>query len=67
MSLIRLGAVTHGFGQNQRFQRLSLTTDGARLTATAPNSPNRAPPGHYVVFILSQDDIPSIARIVRIF
>jgi galactose oxidase len=67
VSLIRLGAVTHAFDQNQRFQRLSFTRDGTGLTVTAPSSPNRAPPGHYLVFILNQDDVPSIARIVRIF
>jgi hypothetical protein len=67
VSLIRLGAVTHAFDQNQRFQRLSFTTDGTGLTVTAPGSPNRAPPGHYMVFILDQDDVPSVARIVRIF
>lgn len=67
VSLIRLGAVTHAFDQNQRFQRLSFTKDGTGLTVTAPSSPNRAPPGHYMVFILNQDDVPSIAKIVRIF
>ena len=67
VSLIRLGAVTHAFDQNQRFQRLSFTKDGTGLTVTAPTSPNRAPPGHYMVFILNQDDVPSIAKIVRIF
>ena len=66
VSLIRLGAVTHAFDQNQRFQRLSFSNDGTGLTVTAPSSPNRAPPGHYMVFVLNQDDVPSIAKIVRI-
>jgi galactose oxidase len=67
VSLIRLGAVTHAFDQNQRFQRLGFTADATGLTVTAPSSSNRAPPGHYMVFILNGNDVPSVARIVRLF
>jgi hypothetical protein len=66
VSLIRLGAVTHAFDQNQRFQRLAFTADPAGLTVTAPTSSNRAPPGHYMVFILNGADVPSVAKIVRL-
>jgi galactose oxidase len=67
VSLIRLGAVTHSFDENQRFKRLSFTADATGLTVTAPNSGNRAPPGHYMVFILNRADVPSVAKIVRIY
>ncbi|MEO6057345.1 MAG: galactose oxidase-like domain-containing protein [Gemmatimonadales bacterium] len=67
VSLIRLGAVTHAFDENQRFQRLTFTADANGLTVTAPSSRNRAPPGHYMVFILNGNDVPSVAKIVRIF
>lgn len=67
VSLIRLGAVTHAFDQNQqRFQRLAFTADATGLTVTAPLSGNQAPPGHYMVFILNGVAAPSIARIIRI-
>jgi galactose oxidase len=66
VSLIRIGSVTHAFDENQRFQRLSFTADGTGLTVTAPGSSNRAPPGHYMVFILNGSDVPSVARIIRI-
>jgi hypothetical protein len=66
VSLIRLGAVTHAFDENQRFQRLSFTADATGLTVTAPSSSNRAPPGHYMVFILNGSDVPSVAKIVQI-
>jgi hypothetical protein len=66
VAFIRLGAVTHAFDENQRFQRLSFTADATGLTVTAPSSSNRAPPGHYMVFILNGNDVPSVAQIVRI-
>jgi hypothetical protein len=66
VSLIRLGSVTHAFDENQRFQRLSFTADGTGLTVTAPTSGNRAPPGHYMLFILNGTGVPSIARIIQI-
>ena len=66
VAFIRLGAVTHAFDENQRFQRLSFTADATGLTVTAPSSSNRAPPGHYMVFILNGSDVPSVAKIVRI-
>jgi hypothetical protein len=66
VSLIRLGAVTHAFDENQRFMHLSFTADATGLNVTAPSSSNRAPPGHYMLFILNGQDIPSVAKIVRI-
>jgi galactose oxidase len=66
VSLIRLGSVTHAFDENQRFQRLAFTSDATGLNVTAPSSRNRAPPGHYMVFILNSAGAPSVARIIRI-
>lgn len=66
VSLIRLGATTHAFDENQRFQWLTFSADASGLNVTAPSSSNRTPPGHYMVFLLNGDDVPSVARIIRI-
>ena len=66
VSLIRLGSTTHAFDMNQRFQRLSFTVSSGTLSIAAPSSPNRAPPGHYMLFILDGNGVPSVARIIRI-
>jgi hypothetical protein len=66
VSLIRLGAVTHAFDQGQRFQRLPFSADAGGLQVTAPGSGNRAPPGYYMVFILTAADVPSVGQIVRV-
>jgi PKD repeat protein len=66
VSLIRLGSTTHAFDMNQRFQWLSFTRGTGTLTITAPGSLNRTPPGHYMLFILDGNDVPSVAKIIKV-
>ena len=60
VSLIRLGAVTHSFDQNQRFVNLvfsilpSLTQATQTLQVTPPANANDAPPGDYMLFVLTR-------------
>jgi hypothetical protein len=63
---IRLGSVTHAFDMNQRFNELPFTRVAGALNVTAPSSRNLAPPGHYLMFILNGNGVPSIAKVVRI-
>jgi hypothetical protein len=63
---VRLPAVTHAFDQNQRFNHLRFTAASGGLTVTAPGSATIAPPGHYMLFILDGQGVPSVARIVRL-
>lgn len=66
VTMIRLPSVTHGFDQNQRLVRLTFTPVAGGVQATVPASPDLCPPGHYMLFLLSSDGTPSIARIVRV-
>ena len=66
MSLIRLGSMTHAFDMNQRFQWLSFSAGAGKLTVTAPSNRDHTPPGHYMLFILNGEGVPSVARIVRV-
>ena len=66
VSLIRLGSTTHAFDMNQRFQWLTFSQDAGGLIINAPTSPNRTPPGHYMLFILGANDVPSLAKIVNV-
>jgi hypothetical protein len=58
--LIRLGAVTHSFDQDQRRVPLTITASGPGttpqylLTVSGPINGNTAPPGFYMLFILSE-------------
>lgn len=65
-TLVRLGSVTHGFDQNQRFLELSLGRTAGGLAVTAPASGSLAPPGDYLLFIVDRDGVPSTAKILRI-
>ena len=63
---IRLGSVTHAFDSNQRLNQLSFRQAPGGLSVTAPASSNLAPPGHYMLFILNGNGVPSVARIIKI-
>lgn len=63
---LRLGSVTHGFNQNQRFNRLSFAVTEGGLLVDAPTNPSVVPPGHYILFILDGAGVPSVGQIVRI-
>ena len=64
--LIRTGAVTHFFDQNERFLPVSFTQTSGGLTVTAPADGNAAPPGYYMLFIVNSSGIPSIAPFVQL-
>lgn len=71
---VRLGSTTHGFDMNQRFLRLvsspadnrGATGSASGAVAVAPGDPRRAPPGHYLMFALTADGVPSLGRVVRL-
>jgi hypothetical protein len=66
--LIRPGAVTHSFNQDQRYVPLTFTRYPSlgRVEATAPLNANHAPPGDYLLFIVNSSGVPSIAKWVRV-
>ena len=66
VSLIRLGSVTHAFNMNQRFQRLGFLAEASGLTIAAPSDRNVTPPGHYMLSILNNAGVPSVASIIRV-
>jgi PKD repeat protein len=66
VSLIRLGSTTHAFDSSERFTWLSFRRETGALTITAPPNPNVAPPGHYLLFVLNSNEVPSVARIVKL-
>jgi galactose oxidase len=68
VSLVRLGSVTHCRNMNQSFMFLLKDNKqtGPMLMVPAPANKNLAPPGHYMLFVLNEKGVPSVARIIRI-
>jgi hypothetical protein len=66
--LMRPGMVTHSFNQEQRHVRLTfkLSALPEGLTVTAPAGPTLAPPGYYMLFLIGQGGVPSVARFIHV-
>jgi hypothetical protein len=65
--LIRNAAVTHSFNHDQRLVGLVITSRSPTLlTVEAPPRANLAPPGWYMLFLVSHDGVPSEGSFVRI-
>ncbi len=65
VTLIRLSSVTHATNMNQRGNVLSFTVGSGVLNVTAPPNNKLAPAGHYMLFIVNTNGVPSVAKIVR--
>jgi Domain of unknown function (DUF1929) len=67
INLLRAGATTHAFNNEQRLLGLEYDVDAPdRVTLTFPRGRNLAPPGWYMVFAISADGVPSVGRFVRL-
>jgi hypothetical protein len=66
-TMIRLGAVTHAFDQDQRFIDLgSVARVGSSVRLTSPALANLAPPGYYMLFLLNANGVPSVGKMIRL-
>ncbi len=65
-ALIRLDVSTHADHFDQRFIPLTFTKGNAILNSTAPANGNLAPPGYYMLFIVNNQGVPSVAPILQL-
>lgn len=67
-SWVRLGSNTHANNMNQSlmFLKCEQAGQGAKVTITAPDNANLAPPGQYMLFLLNADGVPAVAPIIQI-
>ena len=66
VTLVRLSSVTHSVNMNQRFNELTFSHVAFGMRVNAPSNANECPPGHYMLFIINNAGVPSVARIVKI-
>jgi hypothetical protein len=66
VALIRPSSTTHCLDTDQRYVGLNIIErDSETVRVKLPDNPNLAPPGYYMLFIVSQG-IPSIAEFVQV-
>jgi hypothetical protein len=58
--------VTHAFDMGQKIVRLPFLADVDRVTVAGPWSAYDAPPGYYMLFLVSDLGVPSIAAYVKV-
>jgi Domain of unknown function (DUF1929) len=67
VALIRSSSVTHSLNTDQRYVGLEIVSSSHnKLKLKSPPDGNIAPPGYYMLFVLNQNEIPSIAKFVHI-
>jgi hypothetical protein len=64
--LIKLGSVTHATNFDQRLVPLTFTGTPQNLSVKAPKDGNIAPPGFYMLIVVSSAGAPSVAKIVQV-
>jgi hypothetical protein len=64
--LIRPGSCTHEVDTDQRSIPLSFAVSGTTVTADVPGSVHLVPPGHYMLFAVNRDGVPSVAPWIRV-
>lgn len=64
-ALIRLSSVTHSVNNDQRRIPLrAFSSDGQNYSLTLPADPGVATPGLYMLFAISSQGVPSVARVL---
>jgi hypothetical protein len=73
LTLVRLGSTTHQFDMDQRFLDLgcfwpsgSDSSGRPLLSVNGPPDANQAPPGYYMLFVLSEAGTPSMGHYVKV-
>jgi hypothetical protein len=68
VALLAPGAATHSYNQNQRYLPLRVISgpENGSITVAPPSTINEAPPGEYLLHIVSEEGAPSVGVYVRL-
>ncbi|MCC7369101.1 MAG: DUF1929 domain-containing protein [Chloroflexi bacterium] len=64
--LVRMASVTHSINSDQVRLPVALTQVAGGVQFTVPANPHVAPPGAYMLFLMSDRGVPSVASILQI-
>lgn len=68
VALMAPGGMTHSYNQNQRYLPLTVVSgpDNGSITVAPPATLNEAPPGEYLLHVVSAEGAPSVGVYVRV-
>lgn len=66
VTIIRLPSTTHAFNMSQRLNTLPFQVTAGGLTVTPPAAGRIAPPGPYLLFLVNENGVPSVAQTVML-
>jgi YVTN family beta-propeller protein len=66
VTFIKSGSATHGWNMEQRFVDLPFSAQGSQLAVQIPARASDVPPGMWMMFVLDDAGVPSMAKMVRV-
>ena len=67
VAIIRMGPVTHYWDWGNRYVKLWFKQkDNGKVIVQAPAEPGLAVPGYYMLFVMSDEGVPSVAKLVHL-
>ena len=67
VAIIRIGPVTHNWDWGNRYVRLWFKQkDNGEVIVQAPARPGLAVPGYYMLFVINDEGVPSVAKLVHL-
>ncbi len=66
VDLVRVGSSTHSFNPEQRLIPVPFTQSGTTVTGTVDPSPDKIPPGYYMLFVFNTNGVPSVAKMISV-
>jgi YVTN family beta-propeller protein len=70
VTFVKSGSVTHGWNMDQRFVDLPFNAQGngqgGQLSVQIPGRASDVPPGMWMMFVIDDAGVPSVAKMVRV-
>jgi YVTN family beta-propeller protein len=66
VTLVKTGSATHGWNMDQRFVDLPFSAQGPQLAVQIPARASDVPPGMWMMFVIDDSGVPSVAKILRV-
>jgi Domain of unknown function (DUF1929) len=66
VNLVEVGSNTHSFNPEQRLIPVPFTQSGSTVTGSVDPSPEKIPPGYYMLFVFNTNGVPSVAKMISV-